>query len=99
MESRTEIGLCAGLLRDDAHGRPKHEGLAQQPAPEPGDRAGQPRKRGVYEPGDAGAEVCVQGVGVYGEKMRVCECVSVGVGMREASGRATASRRAAGKRE
>ena len=53
--------------RHDAHGRQKHEGLAQQSAAEPGDRAGQPRKRGVYEPGDAGAEVCVQGVGVFWE--------------------------------
>ena len=63
--------------RHDAHERQKHEELAQQSAPEPGDRAGQPRKWGVYEFGDAGAEVCVQGVGVLGEKMRVCECVSV----------------------
>ena len=58
------------LFAKDAHGRQKHEGLAQQSAAEPGDRAGQSRKWGVYEPGDAGAEVCVQGVGVLGEKLK-----------------------------
>jgi hypothetical protein len=58
------------LFRFVPSGLPNHEGLAQQSAPEPGDREGKPRKWGVYEPGDAGAEICVQGVGVFWEKLK-----------------------------